>query len=193
MLEYECYENEMLQFESWVPNRTDCCHFSDASGLIDRPRAACIRPSRRWAWDGPWAVTVPDGGVLATPELSGGGGWLYAREFGAVGEHPGPPLLADTVRRRCWVRRCRIVDRSPWTAVELPSVAVAVVTPSSVSSVAVGPRGVWIVTGRFQLYFRVGVTAHKPEGAEWAPVPAPPMPAGCVRVDGLPCIFMSSC
>ena len=58
--------------------------------------------------------------------------------------------------------------------VELP-LAATDARAGLVTSVGVGMHGVWIVTRRFGVYFRVGVTANKLEGKEWLTVPTPPM------------------
>jgi hypothetical protein len=175
VIDYECYENEIWRDDTWVPNTQDCCHFSDASGLIERSRNGCTRPSRRWAWDGPW-------NIRQDPSNSDSGGWIYATEFGAP-THEGMRLPQDMVRRRIWMRRCRIVDLSPWTQVELPLSSTGDTRLGTVSSVAVGPKGVWMITGQFQLYFRVGVSDHKLEGKDWAPVPTPPFPERFVQLN----------
>jgi hypothetical protein len=45
----------------------------------------------------------------------------------------------------------------------------------AVANISVGAHGVWIVTRRFGVFFRVGITANKHEGKDWLAVPAPAM------------------
>ena len=67
-------------------------------------------PSRHWHWCSEWQIDhdVPLG--------CDKDGWQYARNF------RGSPFYARTklrsyVRRRLWVRKCRIITAGPWKAV----------------------------------------------------------------------------
>jgi hypothetical protein len=131
VIECECFENERFNTDTrtWIPNDRDCCHFSDASGLIERRRNAFTRPSRRWAWVSAWSVRAVAadvaGPVAASTSLvnvgAGAGsksdGWVYTREYGQLQQEHWDLRASDRFRRRCWVRRCQIVDTSPWTQV----------------------------------------------------------------------------
>ncbi|KAL2101174.1 hypothetical protein ACEWY4_002935 [Coilia grayii] len=132
--------------------------WSDVSGLRECTKASTKPPSPQWTWVTDWAIDY------SAPEGADKEGWQYAADFTAA--YTGNKTLKDFVRRRRWVRKCKIELPSPW--VEVPPIPLSDITilpclaKSSMEQVPL-----WAISERGDVLCRLGVTRDNPAGNSW--------------------------
>ncbi len=74
-------------------------HWSDLNGLMNIPKDSFKLPGKDWEWEDIWYVEKQR-------EFTDDNGWQYAVDFGS--NFHGTKALFDVVRRRKWIRVCRV-------------------------------------------------------------------------------------
>ncbi|XP_012681012.2 tectonin beta-propeller repeat-containing protein 1 isoform X2 [Clupea harengus] len=132
--------------------------WSDASGLRECTKASTKPPSPQWTWETDWAVDH------SAPEGSDKEGWQYAADFTAA--YTGNKTLKDFVRRRRWIRKCRIQLTGPWEEVPpIPLSDITILPCLAKSSMEQVP--LWAISERGDILCRLGVTRDNPAGSSW--------------------------
>ena len=90
---------------------TDRAAWSDESGRVKKRREDCTLPSSQFRWVSEWQV---DFSLQPGVDKQG---WQYAINWPASFHGTHYPL-SDYVRRRRWVRKCRIDSMSMWKEVK---------------------------------------------------------------------------
>ncbi|XP_064122930.1 tectonin beta-propeller repeat-containing protein 1-like isoform X2 [Macrobrachium nipponense] len=152
---------------------TDRYTWSDHTGRLQRTRESTKLPSRHWQWTSEWCVDYHTPGGVDRE------GWQYATDFPR--SYHAHKYVTDLVRRRRWVRKCRISTSGPWQLMEKVSLIHVSVSPECAADNTVP---VWGVSASGEIVFRSGVTASKPWGEKWNLIPAEcPMRTVCASVD----------
>ncbi|XP_075220650.1 tectonin beta-propeller repeat-containing peroxin 23 isoform X2 [Lycorma delicatula] len=138
---------------------TDRPMWSDSTGRKKRSKDSIRLLSKHWQWATNWAVDyhIP-GGVDKD-------GWQYAVDFPA--SYHGKKQFTDYVRRRRWVRQCKLTTSGPWQEVGNSKLCdISIHSTSSLESIYV-----WAVAPNGDALFRRGVTKSCPVGMTWEHVP----------------------
>ncbi|XP_067673627.1 tectonin beta-propeller repeat-containing protein 1-like isoform X2 [Haliotis asinina] len=131
-------------------------------------------PSSRWQWVSDWRLDY---------EVDGGtdnNGWQHASSFQRP-FHQGRGMR-DGVRRRKWMRKCRLETVGPWMScdsVPLMDVSVQVDPVTSTDE----PVVLWAVGTNGNVLSRLGVTMENPQGDSWIHI-ATDQPFEAVSVGG---------
>uniref|UniRef100_A0A4W5NFR7 Tectonin beta-propeller repeat-containing protein 1 n=1 Tax=Hucho hucho TaxID=62062 RepID=A0A4W5NFR7_9TELE len=138
---------------------TDRFPWSDDNGFTECTKSTTHPPSPQWSWVGsPWAVDFAFSGGTDKE------GWQYAADF-PVTFH-GNKSLKDFVRRRRWVRKCKITLTAPWQEVPpIPLSDITVLPCLAQSSMEQVP--VWGLSDKGDVLCRLGVTPQNPAGSSW--------------------------
>uniref|UniRef100_A0A8C7QG11 Tectonin beta-propeller repeat-containing protein 1 n=1 Tax=Oncorhynchus mykiss TaxID=8022 RepID=A0A8C7QG11_ONCMY len=137
---------------------TDRFPWSDDNGFTECTKSTTHPPSPQWSWVTEWAVDLAFSGGTDRE------GWQYAADF-PVTFH-GNKSLKDFVRRRRWVRKCKITLTAPWQ--EVPPIPLSDITvlpclaQSSMEQVSV-----WGLSDKGDVLCRLGVTPQNPAGSSW--------------------------
>ncbi|CAL4075792.1 unnamed protein product, partial [Meganyctiphanes norvegica] len=94
-------------------------------------------------------------------------GWQYATDF-PLSFH-GYRYISDLVRRRRWVRRCRISTSGPWQQMEKVALLDVSVSPEYADD---GSVPVWGISVTGEVVYRIGVNPCNPSGTKWSLLPA---------------------
>ncbi|XP_046681571.1 tectonin beta-propeller repeat-containing protein-like [Homalodisca vitripennis] len=152
------YENQRWNPLSGFTTRglpTDRPMWSDSTGRIKRSKETTRLLSMHWQWVGDWAVDYH------TPGGVDKDGWQYAVDFPR--NYHANKQLTDYVRRRRWVRRCRLTTSGPW--LEVGNTKIADLSLQSLpNSHAVS---VWAVGANGDALYRKNVTVENPMGDSW--------------------------
>lgn len=152
---------------------TDRHTWSDQTGRHHKTREGTKLPSRHWSWMSEWCVDYHTPGGVDRE------GWQYATDFPL--SYHGHRYMTDLVRRRRWVRKCRISTSGPWQQMEKVALVNLSVSPEYAAN---GTVPVWGVSVTGEVVYRHGVTPSRPEGEKWSLVPAEcPMCYVCATVD----------
>ncbi|KAG9264374.1 tectonin beta-propeller repeat-containing protein 1-like [Astyanax mexicanus] len=137
---------------------TDRYMWSDALGLKECTKENTTPPSPLWTWVSDWAVDY------STPGGADKEGWQYAADF-PVTFH-GYKTMKDFVRRRRWVRKCKITLAGPWQKVPpIPLIDVTILPCLAQSSLEQVP--VWAISEKGDVLCRLGVNTQNPAGSSW--------------------------
>ncbi|GLH00192.1 Tectonin beta-propeller repeat-containing protein [Gryllus bimaculatus] len=142
---------------------TDRYMWSDVTGRHKRTREKTKLLSMHWQWVTDWTVD------FHTPGGVDKEGWQYAMDFPAT--YHAQKHFTDYVRRRRWVRKCRLTTSGPWQELgntKLVDVSLHVNNPSELDS----PVSVWAVAANGDVVFRRGVSQSCPTGTAWEHVPS---------------------
>ncbi|XP_062386930.1 tectonin beta-propeller repeat-containing protein 1 [Sardina pilchardus] len=132
--------------------------WSDASGLKECTKAGTKPPSPQWTWVTDWAIDY------STPEGTDKEGWQYAADFTSA--YTGNKTLKDFVRRKRWVRKCRLQLTGPWEEVPpIPLSDITILPCLAKSSMEQVP--LWAISERGDVLCRLGVTRESPAGSSW--------------------------
>ncbi|XP_068209881.1 tectonin beta-propeller repeat-containing protein [Palaemon carinicauda] len=152
---------------------TDRYTWSDQTGRLHKTRESTKLPSRHWQWISEWCVDYHTPGGVDRE------GWQYATDFPR--DYHAHKYVTDLVRRRRWVRKCRISTSGPWQLMEKVALIHISVSPECAADNTVP---VWGVSASGEIVFRSGVTASRPWGEKWNLIPAEcPMRTICASVD----------
>ncbi|XP_020793345.2 tectonin beta-propeller repeat-containing protein 1 [Boleophthalmus pectinirostris] len=137
---------------------TDRPMWSDESGLKECTKSTTHPPSPQWSWVSEWAVdyNIPGGTDKE--------GWQYAADF-PVTFH-GHKTIKDFVRRRRWIRKCKITLRAPWKQVPpIPLSDMSLMPCLAQSRMEHVP--VWAISEKGDVLCRLGVSPQNPAGSSW--------------------------
>lgn len=137
---------------------TDRPMWSDESGLKECTKSTTHPPSPQWSWVSEWAV---DHNVTGGTDKEG---WQYAADF-PVTFH-GHKTIKDFVRRRRWIRKCKITLRAPWQQVPpIPLSDLSLMPCLAQSRMEHVP--VWAISEKGDVLCRLGVCPQSPAGSSW--------------------------
>ncbi|KAI4904006.1 hypothetical protein NFI96_024223, partial [Prochilodus magdalenae] len=137
---------------------TDRYMWSDGLGLKECTKENTRPPSPQWTWVSDWVID------FSTPGGTDKEGWQYAADF-PVTFH-GHKTMKDFVRRRRWVRKCKITLFGPWQKVPpIPLIDVTILPCLAQSCLEQVP--VWAISEKGDVLCRLGVNAHNPAGSSW--------------------------
>lgn len=137
---------------------TDRPMWSDESGLKECTKSTTHPPSPQWSWVSEWAVdyNVPGGTDKE--------GWQYAADFPVT--YHGHKTMKDFVRRRRWIRKCKITLRAPWQQVPpIPLSDISLMPCLAQSKMEHMP--VWAISEKGDVLCRIGVSPENPAGSSW--------------------------
>ncbi|XP_042223768.1 tectonin beta-propeller repeat-containing protein 1-like isoform X2 [Homarus americanus] len=170
------WENQRWNPVTGFTNRglpTDRNTWSDQTGRIHRTRENAKLPSRHWSWTSEWCVDYHTPGGVDRE------GWQYATDFPMC--YHAHRYVTDLVRRRRWVRKCRMSTSGPWQQMEKVALVHVSISPECADD---GSVPVWGVSVTGEVVIRQGVRAAKYEGERWSLVPAEcPMCSVCAGVE----------
>ncbi|XP_053646773.1 tectonin beta-propeller repeat-containing protein isoform X2 [Cherax quadricarinatus] len=153
---------------------TDRHTWSDQTGRHQRAKESVKLQSRHWSWTSEWCVDYHTPGGVDRE------GWQYATDFPL--SYHAHRYATDLVRRRRWVRKCRVSTSGPWQQMEKVALVHVSVSPECAED---GTIPVWGVSVTGEVVVRLGVTHNKYQGEKWKLVPAEcPMCSVCAGVDG---------
>ncbi|KAK9512765.1 hypothetical protein O3M35_001118 [Rhynocoris fuscipes] len=156
------YENQRWNPLSGFTSRglpTDRPMWSDSTGHHKRSKETTKLLSKHWQWVSDWAVDFKTPGGVDVE------GWQYAVDFST--SYHARKYLTDYVRRRRWVRKCKLTTSGPWAEVGNSKV----IDISLQESAGVDAVYVWAVGYNGDALFRKGVTIKNPMGDNWDHVP----------------------
>ncbi|XP_062874812.1 tectonin beta-propeller repeat-containing protein 1 [Trichomycterus rosablanca] len=155
------YENQRWNPVTGYTNKglpTDRYMWSDQLGFKECTKENTKPPSPEWIWVSDWAVDY------STPGGTDKEGWQYAADF-PVTFH-GYKTMKDFVRRRRWVRKCKITLAGPWQKVPpIPVIDVTILPCLAQSSLEQVP--VWAISEKGDVLCRLEATAQNPAGTSW--------------------------
>uniref|UniRef100_A0AAR2K8A1 Peroxin/Ferlin domain-containing protein n=1 Tax=Pygocentrus nattereri TaxID=42514 RepID=A0AAR2K8A1_PYGNA len=137
---------------------TDRYMWSDALGLKECTKENTRPPTPQWTWVSDWAID------FSTPGGTDKEGWQYAADF-PVTFH-GYKTMKDFVRRRRWVRKCKITLMGPWQKVT-PILLIDVTILPCLAHSSLEQVPVWAISEKGDVLCRLGVNAHNPAGSSW--------------------------
>ncbi|XP_049762873.1 tectonin beta-propeller repeat-containing protein [Schistocerca cancellata] len=142
---------------------TDRYMWSDSTGKHKRTREKTKLLSMHWQWVSEWSIDYHTPGGVDKE------GWQYAVDFPST--YHGQKHFTDYVRRRRWVRKCRLSTSGPWQ--ELGNTKL--VDISLQDSGKIGSDHlihVWAVAANGDAVYRRGVSQTSPSGTSWEHVPS---------------------
>ncbi|XP_030386254.1 tectonin beta-propeller repeat-containing protein [Scaptodrosophila lebanonensis] len=164
---YYVYENQRWNPISGFTTKslpTDRHLWSDASGRQKRSKEHTKLFSTHCQWISDWAIdyNIPGG---ADKE-----GWQYAIDFPA--SYHGQKKLTDCVRRRRWVKKCRLTSSGPWHELSHSKILDAALQvldddADSTKDDEDVPITAWAIASNGDVLIRHGVTASNPRGDSW--------------------------
>ncbi|EDW69940.1 tectonin beta-propeller repeat-containing protein [Drosophila virilis] len=164
---YYVYENQRWNPISGFTAKslpTDRHMWSDASGRQKRSKEHTKLLSTHCEWISDWAIdyNIPGG---ADKE-----GWQYAIDFPA--SYHAQKKLTDCVRRRRWMKKCRLTSSGPWQELSHSKIldAALQVLDSDVDgalNVEDMPVAAWAVASNGDVLIRHGVSTMNPRGDTW--------------------------
>ncbi|KAK4307589.1 hypothetical protein Pmani_020655 [Petrolisthes manimaculis] len=154
---------------------TDRYTWSDVTGRYQRTRESIKLPSRHWTWTSEWCIDHHTPGGVDRE------GWQYATDFPL--SYHAHRYVTDLVRRRRWVRKCRIITSGPWRQLEKVALLHISVSPEVAEDKTIP---VWGVSATGEVVVREGVCGEGggagqggPVGERWCLVPAE-CPMSCI-------------
>ncbi|XP_073842358.1 tectonin beta-propeller repeat-containing peroxin 23 [Musca autumnalis] len=166
---YYVYENQRWNPISGFTTKslpTDRFMWSDVTGRQKRSKEHTKLLSSHYEWISDWAIdyNIPGG---CDKE-----GWQYAIDFPAT--YHAQKRLTDCVRRRRWLKKCRLVTSGPWQELSHSKIldAALQVLPSdniSVTSESIDEITIcaWAIASNGDVLYRHGVTSLNPKGDNW--------------------------
>lgn len=164
---YYVYENQRWNPISGFTAKslpTDRHMWSDATGRQKRSKEHTKLLSTHCEWISDWAIdyNIPGG---ADKE-----GWQYAIDFPAT--YHAQKKLTDCVRRRRWMKKCRLTSSGPWQELSHSKIldASLQVLDSDVDSalnVEDIPVAAWAIASNGDVLIRHGVSTLNPRGDTW--------------------------
>ncbi|ESO93374.1 hypothetical protein LOTGIDRAFT_190059 [Lottia gigantea] len=182
----ECYQQtdtrtiSTYENQKWYPvigytNKgflTDCYEWSDSTGIQDKNKESIKLPSSNWHWSGDWSV---DFSGQVDQE-----GWQYSGNFNKpFHQQPG---LRDGVRRRRWIRKCKLNTVGPWNKLGSTNIKDVTIQLDTISS-TISPVIIWAVGSNGNVLCRLGVTIHNHQGDNWIDIPTD-LPFTSVSIGG---------
>lgn len=171
---YYVYENQRWNPISGFTTKslpTDRHMWSDVTGRQKRSKEHTKLLSTHCEWISDWLIdyNIPGG---ADKE-----GWQYAIDFPA--SYHGQKKLTDCVRRRRWLKKCRLVSSGPWQELshsKVLDVSLQVLDDNDWDS-ANGemddvPVVAWAVASNGDVLTRSGVSQANPRGDTWEHIPS---------------------
>ncbi|KAM9745169.1 tectonin beta-propeller repeat-containing protein 1 [Menidia menidia] len=153
---------------------TDRPMWSDESGLKESTKGNTHPPSPQWSWVSEWVVdyNVPGG--------TDNEGWQYAADFPTT--FHGHKTLKDFVRRRRWIRKCKITVRGPWKQVPPICLSDISLMPCLAQS-RMEQVPVWALSDKGDVLCRLGVSLQDRAGSSWLHV-GTDQPFKCISIGG---------
>lgn len=140
---------------------TDRHMWSDSTGKHKRSKEHTKLLSMHCEWISDWMVDFnAPGGVDKD-------GWQYAVDFPA--SYHGAKKITDCVRRRRWLRKCRLVTSGPWQELgnsKIIDASILHLNDSTESSIAL-----WAIAINGDVLVRNGVSQMNPKGESWQHIP----------------------
>ncbi|XP_014245754.1 tectonin beta-propeller repeat-containing protein isoform X2 [Cimex lectularius] len=157
---YSCYvyENQRWNPLNGFTSRglpTDRPSWSDSTGHHKRYKDTTRLLSRHWQWVSDWAID------FRTPGGVDSDGWQYAVDFST--SYHANKTMTDYVRRRRWVRKCKLTTSGPWVEVGNTKV----IDISLQVSTGRDAICVWAVGCNGDALFRMCVSTSNPMGDSW--------------------------
>ncbi|GAB6031582.1 tectonin beta-propeller repeat containing [Chamberlinius hualienensis] len=153
---------------------TDRYAWSDRTGILECTKENTKLPSMHWQWTTEWLID------FNTPGGVDQEGWQYAKDFPMA--YHGHKGLTDYVRRRRWVRKCKLTTTGPWE--ELNSVPLLDISFQTDYNEKLDPCiRLWAVSIKGEVLCRVGCTRSCPQGISWEHI-AHDEPAQSLSVGG---------
>lgn len=156
---YFIYENQRWNPISGYTSTglpTDRHMWSDVTGKHKRSKEHTKLLSMHWQWISDWMVD------FHTPGGVDRDGWQYAVDFPA--SYHGKKQFTDYVRRRRWLRKCKLTTSGPWQEVGNSKILDVCLRPMSTSD---GDIMVWALAANGDVLVRKGVTLSTPNGCGW--------------------------
>ncbi|XP_076458825.1 tectonin beta-propeller repeat-containing protein 1-like [Babylonia areolata] len=145
-------------------------------GQFVKSREDIKLPSSQWQWVSDWIVDFTTAGGVSND------GWQFATNVHRP--YHAQQGLRDTVRRRQWGRKCKLVTQGPWVSVgppELIDVSLQVEPCTSPSRLLV----LWAIGANGDVLCRSQLTQEDPMGKSWIHIPTTSdMPFRSVSVGG---------
>lgn len=162
---YYIYENQRwnpLSGYTTTGLPTDRHMWSDVTGKHKRSKEHTKLLSMHWQWISDWIVD------FHTPGGVDRDGWQYAVDFPA--SYHGTKQFTDYVRRRRWLRKCRLITTGPWQEFGNSKIIdVSLYTDdNSVDNLIM----VWAIAANGDVLLRHGVSQSCPTGTSWEHVPS---------------------
>ncbi|XP_068143293.1 tectonin beta-propeller repeat-containing protein [Drosophila tropicalis] len=164
---YYVYENQRWNPISGFTAKslpTDRHMWSDATGRQKRSKEHTKLLSTHCEWISDWAIdyNIPGG---ADKE-----GWQYAIDFPAA--YHAHKKLTDCVRRRRWMKKCRLSSSGPWQELSQSKILDAALQVldddvDSVCNVDDAPVTAWAIATNGDVLIRHGVSTLNPRGDAW--------------------------
>uniref|UniRef100_A0A4W4EAH0 Peroxin/Ferlin domain-containing protein n=1 Tax=Electrophorus electricus TaxID=8005 RepID=A0A4W4EAH0_ELEEL len=132
--------------------------WSDAHGHRECTKENTKPPSPLWTWVSDWAVDY------STPGGTDKEGWQYAADFPAT--FHGYKTMKDFVRRRRWIRKCKITLAGAWQKVPPISLMDVTILPCLAHS-SLEQVPVWAISEKGDVLCRLGVNTQNPAGSSW--------------------------
>ncbi|XP_017059867.1 tectonin beta-propeller repeat-containing protein [Drosophila ficusphila] len=164
---YYVYENQRWNPISGFTAKslpTDRHMWSDATGRQKRSKEHTKLLSTHCEWISDWAIdyNIPGG---ADKE-----GWQYAIDFPA--NYHAHKKLTDCVRRRRWMKRCRLTSSGPWQELSQSKIldaALQVLDQDADSGLGEVNTAVaaWAIASNGDVLIRHGVCSLNPRGESW--------------------------
>ncbi|XP_070186393.1 tectonin beta-propeller repeat-containing protein 1-like [Littorina saxatilis] len=127
-------------------------------GKFVKSREDIKLPSSQWQWVSDWTVDFTTVGGVSN------NGWQYATNFNRP-YHPHQGMR-DSVRRRQWSRKCKLVTQGPWVSVGPPEVigiSLQVDAPTDPGQSLV----IWAIGANGDVLCRSEATLSQPMGRSW--------------------------
>ncbi|XP_014095584.2 tectonin beta-propeller repeat-containing protein [Bactrocera oleae] len=172
---YYVYENQRWNPISGFTTKslpTDRHLWSDASGRQRRSKDHTKLLSTHCEWITDWMVDF---------NIHGGAdkeGWQYAIDFPAT--YHAQKKITDCVRRRRWLKKCRLTSSGPWQELSHSKILDAALqvfdndvdSANSLSDWEDLPVCAWAVASNGDVLIRHGVTQLNPRGENWEHIPS---------------------
>ncbi|KAM7358465.1 tectonin beta-propeller repeat-containing peroxin 23 [Cochliomyia hominivorax] len=167
---YYVYENQRWNPISGFTTKslpTDRFMWSDASGRQKRSKEHTKLLSSHYEWISDWVIdyNIPGG---CDKE-----GWQYAVDFPT--SYHAQKKITDCVRRRRWMKKCRLVTSGPWQELshsKILDAALQVLHEHDNNDSAFGECeeifvSAWAIASNGDVLIRHGVTSLNPKGDNW--------------------------
>ncbi|KAI9586935.1 tectonin beta-propeller repeat-containing protein [Glossina fuscipes] len=169
---YYVYENQRWNPISGFTTKslpTDRHMWSDVTGRQKRSKEHTKLLSSHYEWISDWMIdfNIPGG---ADKE-----GWQYAIDFPAT--YHAQKRITDCVRRRRWLKKCRLVSSGPWQELSHSKILDASLqvianedNPNEMrEEVSINA---WAIASNGDVLIRYGVTSFNPKGDSWEHIPS---------------------
>lgn len=182
---YYVYENQRWNPISGFTTKslpTDRHLWSDATGRQKRSKEHTKLLSTHCEWISDWMVD------FSIPGGADKDGWQYAIDFPA--SYHGQKRITDCVRRRRWMKKCRLTSSGPWQELSHSKILYASLQLLDDDVEMCKQEGgdindlcltAWAVATNGDVLIRLGVTAANPRGETWEHI-ASETPLICISV-----------